>query len=279
MKCECPVCCIRTSPLGIWIGYLALPSQSATASIPELELRQLWATRVSFTNQNQDTSPQLYDFLYREYNPYQGGRWASPDPAGLGAVDITDSADSKPVRLCWQSAADLCRSPRTKRLGRTLGWLGWLDRFGSYRSGAPHDILGIPNMNDVLNAAMGFSSPNNGTQTSERLTRLKNCALAYYGIDPLSVSGLTSNGAKWGSIATAAGGIPKAIPEGLGLVRKIRQSGSSDYTSLFSILSAASGGGGTLRTIANFGSKWAGPIAIASGVIDATAIGICTAMD
>jgi len=76
--------------LGIWIGYLALPSQSATASIPELELRQLWATRVSFTNQNQDTSPQLYDFLYREYNPYQGGRWASPDPAGLGAVDITD---------------------------------------------------------------------------------------------------------------------------------------------------------------------------------------------
>jgi len=134
-------------------------------------------------------------------------------------------------------------------------------------------------MNDVLNAAMGFSSPNNGTQTSERLTRLKNCALAYYGIDPLSVSGLTSNGAKWGSIATAAGGIPKAIPEGLGLVRKIRQSGSSDYTSLFSILSAASGGGGTLRTIANFGSKWAGPIAIASGVIDATAIGICTAMD
>ena len=36
------------------------------------------------------------------------------------------------------------------------------------------------------------------------------------------------------------------------------------------------GGGGALRTVANFASKWAGPIAIASAVIDATAIGVCT---
>jgi RHS repeat-associated protein len=40
----------------------------------------------SFTGQNQDTTPGLYDFLYREYDPYQS-RWSSPDPSGLAAVD------------------------------------------------------------------------------------------------------------------------------------------------------------------------------------------------
>jgi RHS repeat-associated protein len=44
----------------------------------------------NFTGQNQDTissgSYPLYDFLYREYHP-TWGRWVSPDPAGLGAVD------------------------------------------------------------------------------------------------------------------------------------------------------------------------------------------------
>lgn len=34
-----------------------------------------------------------------------------------------------------------------------------------------------------------------------------------------------------------------------------------------------------LGTLATFGKKWAGPIAIASAIIDAAAIGICTAMD
>jgi RHS repeat-associated protein len=38
----------------------------------------------SFTGQNQDTLAGLYDFLYREHDPYQG-RWSSPDPAGLAA--------------------------------------------------------------------------------------------------------------------------------------------------------------------------------------------------
>jgi len=46
---------------------------------------------LSFTDQNQDTvsggwSAGLYDFLFREYRPAQG-RWTSPDPAGLAAVD------------------------------------------------------------------------------------------------------------------------------------------------------------------------------------------------
>jgi RHS repeat-associated protein len=42
----------------------------------------------SFTGQNQDTIPGLYDFMFREYSPNQG-RWISPDPAGRGAVSLT----------------------------------------------------------------------------------------------------------------------------------------------------------------------------------------------
>ena len=40
----------------------------------------------SFTGQNQDTMSGLYDFTYREYDPYQS-RWSSPDPTGLVAVN------------------------------------------------------------------------------------------------------------------------------------------------------------------------------------------------
>jgi RHS repeat-associated protein len=48
---------------------------------------------LSFTTQNQDTvgggwTTNLYDFLMREYRTGHG-RWTSPDPAGLGAVDPT----------------------------------------------------------------------------------------------------------------------------------------------------------------------------------------------
>ena len=44
---------------------------------------------LSFTGQDQDTASGLYDFMFREYSPVQG-RWISPDPAGLAAVDITN---------------------------------------------------------------------------------------------------------------------------------------------------------------------------------------------
>jgi RHS repeat-associated protein len=47
----------------------------------------------NFTGQNQDTvnsgAYPLYDFLYRQHHPVWG-RWVSPDPAGLGAVDPTN---------------------------------------------------------------------------------------------------------------------------------------------------------------------------------------------
>ena len=111
------------------------------------------------------------------------------------------------------------------------------------------------------------------SKTSERLERLKNCALGYYGIDPVSAAGLASN-TKWALIVAGAGGIPKSVVKKFGM-RVIMPPGASEYTSVLSVLSAARGGG-IVRRIANFGSKWAVPIAIASALIDATAIGICT---
>jgi RHS repeat-associated protein len=42
----------------------------------------------NFTGQNQDLTSILYDFPAREYHPGEG-RWISPDPAGLAAVDPT----------------------------------------------------------------------------------------------------------------------------------------------------------------------------------------------
>jgi RHS repeat-associated protein len=44
------------------------------------------STYLDFTGQFQDTMVGLDDFLYREYDPVQG-RWISPDPAGMGAVN------------------------------------------------------------------------------------------------------------------------------------------------------------------------------------------------
>ena len=41
---------------------------------------------LTFTGQNQTTVSGLYDFLYRRYHPVQG-RWISPDPAGMSAVN------------------------------------------------------------------------------------------------------------------------------------------------------------------------------------------------
>jgi len=42
----------------------------------------------SHTGQNADTVSTLYDFWFREYSPSQG-RWVSPDPAGIAAVEPT----------------------------------------------------------------------------------------------------------------------------------------------------------------------------------------------
>ncbi|HSS99440.1 MAG TPA: RHS repeat-associated core domain-containing protein [Terriglobales bacterium] len=47
---------------------------------------QAGTTDLSFTGQDQDTTSGMHDFLDRKYNPVQG-RWLSPDPIGLAAVN------------------------------------------------------------------------------------------------------------------------------------------------------------------------------------------------
>jgi RHS repeat-associated protein len=60
---------------------------SSTADAPYGEpYTQAGTTDLSFTGQDQDMVPGIHDFLLRKYAPVQG-RWLSPDPAGLGAVD------------------------------------------------------------------------------------------------------------------------------------------------------------------------------------------------
>jgi RHS repeat-associated protein len=81
---------------GDWLGSSRLTSDSTHAIYADIAYAPFGETYVplhnsdfSFTGMNQDTVANLYDFPAREYNGIQG-RWASPDPAGLSAVDDTD---------------------------------------------------------------------------------------------------------------------------------------------------------------------------------------------
>ncbi|HTC92890.1 MAG TPA: RHS repeat-associated core domain-containing protein [Terriglobales bacterium] len=49
--------------------------------------KETGTTDRSFTGNNEDTVTGTADFMYREYSSNQQGRWISPDPAGLAAVD------------------------------------------------------------------------------------------------------------------------------------------------------------------------------------------------
>jgi len=76
-----------------WLGssrFASTPSRtmySSTAYAPFGESYAEAGTKDrSFTGQGQDTAEPLYDFLFRKYSSTQG-RWISPDPAGLTAVD------------------------------------------------------------------------------------------------------------------------------------------------------------------------------------------------
>jgi RHS repeat-associated protein len=78
-----------------WLGSTRLASTPSrgvwgeTAYAPFGEPYANTALELSFTGQNQDTVTGLYDFMFREYHPTQG-RWISPDPAGLAAVDLAN---------------------------------------------------------------------------------------------------------------------------------------------------------------------------------------------
>jgi RHS repeat-associated protein len=78
-----------------WLGSTRLTSSpsrtyvSSTAYAPYGEpYAQSGTQDLSFTGEGQDTVSGDYDFLFREYSIQ--GRWPSPDPAGLAAVDPTN---------------------------------------------------------------------------------------------------------------------------------------------------------------------------------------------
>ncbi len=68
----------------------SVPYDGAYSPMGESYVETGTMTDRNFTGQNQDlttgSSGDLYDFAYREYHPIHG-RWISPDPAGLGAVN------------------------------------------------------------------------------------------------------------------------------------------------------------------------------------------------
>jgi RHS repeat-associated protein len=79
-----------------WLGTSRLASSasrtlySSSAYAPFGEQYKTSGTAdASFTGQNSDTVSSLYDFQFRESSPSQG-RWISPDPAGILAVDPTN---------------------------------------------------------------------------------------------------------------------------------------------------------------------------------------------
>ena len=67
---------------------------------------EMGTTDRSFTGQTQDTTPGLYDFLFRQQSSSQS-RWLVPDPAGLAAVDITNPQT-------WNRYAYLANNPLNK---------------------------------------------------------------------------------------------------------------------------------------------------------------------
>jgi len=78
-----------------WLGserFFSTPSQTMYGDVAYAPFGETYASSgtpdVSFTGQNSDTVSGDYDFLFREYSIQ--GRWVSPDPAGMAAVDPTD---------------------------------------------------------------------------------------------------------------------------------------------------------------------------------------------
>jgi RHS repeat-associated protein len=152
-----------------WLGSSRLASTptrtiySDTAYAPFGEpYAQSGTADPSFTGQNQDTTSNLYDFLFREDSSIQG-RWISPDPAGLGAVNLSDPQSfnryayvrNSSILLIDRSGLTACvMQDGTVIQTPTIG--ACLEKGGSVQSNFP----GLPGICNV--DCGGFSPPTGG---------------------------------------------------------------------------------------------------------------------
>ena len=95
---------------------------------------------LSYTGQNKDTAWLQYDFRDRQYDPKQG-RWISPDPTGLKAVDFTSPQT-------WNRYAYVQNNP-----------LALVDPFGD--DGCYDDVYGVQHCSipDYYNASFNAPGP------------------------------------------------------------------------------------------------------------------------
>jgi RHS repeat-associated protein len=153
-----------------WLGSSRLASTpnrtmyADTAIAPFGETyAQAGATDVSYTGQNQDTVAGDYDFPDREYGSVSG-RWPSPDPAGLAAVDPSDPQtwnryayvrnspldNIDPLGLdCWGIQESYYFNGVLQWQGIIASWCDGAAAGGYYGSGGGNDIL----------AQMGLTPP------------------------------------------------------------------------------------------------------------------------
>jgi len=132
-----------------WLGSSRLastPSQSPYSSTAYAPFGEAYGTAgttdQNFTGMNSDTVSTLYDFPARRYNQWMG-RWISPDPSGINAVDPTSPQT-------WNRYAYVANMPLTKidPLGLMMENCG-TEVYDVYINGAYSETQSVPVYCDV----------------------------------------------------------------------------------------------------------------------------------
>ena len=138
-------------------------------------------TNRDFTGQREDTVAGLYDFLFRQQSQSQG-RWLVPDPAGFGAVDITNpqtwnryayvlnnplsGIDPQGFECVWDNGSfDSADDPNTGSYEQCQSKGGNYFDPGSFKAGGGQDWSPNPNQNiaNLLGDAGSYQLVANGT--------------------------------------------------------------------------------------------------------------------
>ena len=117
--------------------------------------------------------------------------------------------------------------------------------------------------------------PQQPSKLAQTLDRAKTCAKAYYGFNTLP--GAATDVTRVGTLLAAAP-LPKSLLSGVG-IRTTTLAGGSSFTNILSVLGQGAGTAASGANIFRIAGRMAGPIAIASAVIDVAAIGVCTVID